>query len=350
MKILPLKILPLKILTLIILSSLLINHKALAQDLSVELAALKDLSLQTQVIEQVSSFTGKEMMAQVASLPGQAYVFKSPIDVQQIQYLKGNGALLNKDQAFAIIQGPEVHHFYMAYEMKKVLFKQATAHFDNSKNLYARKSLSEQAWLDISEDYHNFKMEFDELTHFFDLVLSFDDKNDALTLGAPANGILQYSVSAALNMDGIIASFVPTQAIRLKVNTPINMTVKPSYFNSGNCQLAVDFTELADNAFHQTAWTEALREQCDFVIGQVLSARPVYETNAYKVKKSSVFNWEGGNYIFVLNNTRYEALKVTLITSQNENYILNSEASLANKTVLTSSVSAVQGMLQGLGL
>ena len=334
---------------LILLFSLLLCSNALAQDFSVDIKILKDLTLKTQTVEQASYFNGKAMMARVSVLPGQAYTFKSPIDVQQVQYLKGNGASVKKHERYVIIKGPEVHHFYMAYKMKKVIAEQAQAYFNNSKLLYARKSISEQAWLDISNAYHNTKMEFDELTHFFDSVLSFDEKNDALTLGAPIEGILQYNRSTALNMDDIIASFVPLQAIRLKVNLPINITTKPSGLSHDNCQLTIDFTESTDTAFYQTAWTQALNSQCNFAIGQVISTVPIYQANVYKVKKTSVFNLEGENYIFVLNNNHYQAIKVMLVTSEGANYILQSQSSLDNKSVLTSSVSAVQGILQGLG-
>lgn len=339
-----------KIRFLIILSSLFICHGAHAQNMTVGASALKGLDTQTQLVKRISSFRGKEMMAEVAVLPGQSYIFKSPINVQQIQYLKGNGVAIAKNKAFAVIKGPEVHHFYMAYQMKKVLFAQASKHFANSKKLYINKALSEQAWLKISNDYHLTKMEFDELSHFFELVLSFDEEQDEITLGAPIAGVLQYNFSDALDIDSIIASFVPLQAIRLKVNLPINNPLRASSFSHQNCQIAIDFTESANSAFHQTAWSKELPEQCDVFIGQVLSISPVYELSTYKVQQSSVFNWEGSNYIFIANQNKYEAVKVTLITSENAHYIMQSEVSLDNKIVLTSSVSAVQGILQGLGL
>lgn len=339
-----------KTLFILMLSSLVICNGAYAQTMTIESSALRDLKAQTQIVEAISSFSGKEIMAKVASLPGQSYMFKSPINVQQIEYLKGNGTVTEKNEAFAVIKGPEVHHFYTAYQMKKVLFAQASKHFVNSKELYLKKSLSEKAWLQISNDYHMTKMEFDELTHFFDLVLSFNGEQDALTLGAPIAGVIQYNIFSALDIDSIIASFVPLQAIRLNVKLPINRVLQASAFSHQNCKVTVDFTESTNSAFHQIAWTKVLPEHCDVFIGQVLSVSPVYELSAYRVKQSSVFNWEGANYIFMMNQNKYEAVQVTLITSEDEQYILQSEVSLDNKTVLISSVSAAQGILQGLGL
>ncbi|GAC27391.1 hypothetical protein [Brumicola pallidula] len=345
-----------KTFSIFILSSAFICCSALAQNMSVDANQLGDLSLQTKAVEPVSTYTGKNIMATVAILPGQSYVFKSPINVQQIQYIKGVGSKVKKNQAFALIQGPEVHHFYMAYQMKKKLFSQAQMLFENSRKLYQRKSISEQAWLDISNQYHDTKMEFDELTHFFDLVLSFDENTDSLTLAAPIAGIIQYSLPSALDAQQTIASFAPLQAIRLKVNLPIDITQKPlfvsrdSSIGSDSCQLAIDFSESANAAFYQIAWTKALTNDCAFVVGQILSVTPEYQTSAYKIKQSSVFNWEGDNYIFVQDTQNYVALKVTLVTSDGDNFIVKSPASLANKRVLISSVSAVQGVLLGLGI
>ena len=340
-----------KILAFFTLSSLLTCHFALSQEMSVEADALGGLSVQTKSIEAISSYTGKDVLAKVTVLPGQSYIFKSPINVQQIEYLKGAGDKVSRNEPFAIIQGPEVHHFYRVFQMKKVLFEQASALFNNSKALYQRKSLSEQAWLEISNQYHDTKMEFDELTHFFDLVLSADEENDSLTLASPVAGVIQYSVLNALDIDHTIASFIPMQAIRLKVNLPFDTTQTPLYISSGNCRLGVDFTESANSAYYQSVWTKSLADECAFAIGQILSATPEYQTNAYKIKQSSVFNWEGDNFIFIQNKQNYEAVKVTLITSQDDNYIVKSSSvSLANKLALVSSVSAGQGILLGLGV
>lgn len=339
-----------KSLFVLVFTSLFICQGTNAKDMSVEINALKDLDAQTQLVEVVSTYSGKEIIALVASVPGQAYVLKSPLNIQQIEYLKGNGEVFEKGEAFAIIKGPEIHHFYMAYQTKKNLFEQANKHYANSKMLYERKSLSEQAWLKISNDYYNTKMELDELTHFFELALNFDEKNDALTLGSPIAGVLQHRFLSVLDIESVIASFAPLQSIRLKINLPIKQALPVSSFRYKSCQVDVDYTEAANSAFYQTVWTQSLPTQCDFVIGQELSALPVYRLDAYKVKQSSVFTLEGANYIFVVNQNKYQAIEVTLITSQSENYIVQSAISLANKTVLISSVSALQGILQGLGL
>jgi len=339
-----------KIFPFLFLSSTFICYSAFSQNMSVSADKVGELSLQTSAIESVSSYTGKDVMATVAILPGQSYIFKSPINVQRIEYLKGVGDTVEINEAFAIIQGPEVHHFYKTYQMTKVLFAQTQTLFNNSKNLYQRKSLSEQAWLDISNQYNDIKMEFDELNHFFDLVISVDESSDALTLAAPMAGIIQYNLPSALDVATTIASFTPPQAIRLRVNLPINKTQNVLSISSDYCQLAIDFTENANTAFYQTSWTKALTNDCAFVVGQILSATPEYQTNAYKIKQSSVFNWEGDNYIFIQEQQNYMAVKVLLIASHADSYVVKSPVSLINKNVLVSSVSAMQGILLGLGI
>ena len=82
----------------------------------------------------------------------------------------------------------------------------------------------------------------------------------------------------------------------------------------------------------------------------MLSATPEYQADAYEIKQSSVFNWEGDNYIFIQDKQNYTAVKVSLITSHDDNYIVKSSVSLTGKNVLLSSVSAVQGILLGLGI
>lgn len=339
-----------KLFVLVTLLYSVLQQLALAQDLSVDRSELAELSIQSESIQVVNSFNGKKLMARIESLPGQTYVLASPIDIPQVIYLESNGASLRKKQPFVKIQGPEVHHFYASYQMKKALFAQASRHYNNSEALYKRKSISEQAWLDISNNYYVTKMEFDELTHFFELVLNFDESNDALILGAPQQGILKYNISNMFSAGSTIAAFVPLDAIRMKVNVPIGQPNLPSQLSIDNCNLAVDFMETANSTFYQTAWSKPLNPECKYVEGQVISVIPIYETKAYSVKKSSVFNWEGNNFIFVQVDAQYKAMQINIVTSQGDNYIVQSTNNLTNKVVLTSSVSALQGMLLGLGL
>ncbi len=320
-----------------------------AGDLFVKKDAVGELFLQTELMQKVASYKGRNLMARVAHLAGSPYVLKSPINVQQVEFLKPNGATLKKNEPFVKIKGPEVHHYYAAYLMKKALYQQAKTHFENSKKLYQRKSLSEKAWLDISNDYHNTKMAFDELQHFFEIVLAFDEEDESLTLVAPIDALLAYSWSNSLDTKMTIASFVPLSAIRLKINIPLTHAAMPRAFSTHSCQLALDYVESANSAIHRVAWTETATSQCGFSVGQVVSVVPIYSTDAYRVKQSSVFSWEGDNYIFIDDGDTFRGVKVALLTSQDHDYIIQSNVALSNKRVLITSVSAAQGVLQGLG-
>jgi len=321
-----------------------------SQDMTVQQNSLGNLVLQTEPIEAVESFSGQRVVAEAAVLPGRSYIFKSPINIQQIEYLKGVGEKFQKNEPFALISGPEVHHFYMAYQMKKGLFEQAQSYLEHSKQLYQQKSISEGSWLAASEQYFDSKMEFDELTHFFDLVLGFDEDNETITLAAPITGFIFYDTQSTLDIDTLIGSFTPPSALRVKVNLPIEQQLNPLYIQIGDCKLDIAFTENANSAFSQTAWSQAFIPGCDFSRGQMLSAIPEYQISAYKIAQSSVFNWEGENYIFIQKQQAYQAIKVDLIASQDTNFIVTADTSLNGKIALISSVSALQGMLQGLGL
>ena len=321
-----------------------------AQENSVERDALGELALQTQPIVTVQRFFGPELTAKVMALPGQSYVLKSPINIQQIRFLVGAGQRLQQGQAFAVIQGPEVHHFYSAYKTKQVLHEQEHALYQNQKSLYQKKAISEQTWLDVSNRYQQSKLALDEMKHFFELVVSVDDEHDALTLAAPIESIIQYSIGESLNTDSLIASFIPFTALRLKVSLPIARHLTPASVKVGSCALDIDFIENANSGFFETAWTQAIPQECHLTTGQMLSAQPQYSTRAYQVAQSAVFNLEGENHIFIKRPEGYLATPVSLLTSLNNDYILIAEDSLDGKEVLISSVSAVQGILQGLGL
>ena len=86
------------------------------------------------------------------------------------------------------------------------------------------------------------------------------------------------------------------------------------------------------------------------MVGQQVLATPlVRSANTYRLPRSAVFQLARQNYVLVRSGDSLTAQEVELLGSQGDDYLLRASAGLEGAEVLVASVSAVQGILLGLG-
>jgi hypothetical protein len=340
--------------SVLIYFSLLCFKSANASELQVDLATLGDLQLSTQVVQIEDHYPGTQLKATVEAMPGMAFTLKSPADIQQTEYLVSQGQTIEKKQPFAIIRGAEVFHFYTEYLIKKSLYGLAESQFNSHRILYAQKVIDEQRWIDITQAYYTAQLAYEEYEHFFEHVINVDEKQHGITLGAPIKGLFLKGSELNITTGDKIAQFIPKDAIRLKLAVPSSKVDSLSYLTSSNCKLEIAQIESVSSGAYVTAWSTPLSDTCNWRIGEQVTATPFYTQRAYKIPKSAVFSWDAAQYVFVKQDTVLVSLQVNLLSSDADDYIAQipqAEGSLTEGRieVLVSSVSAVQGVLLGLG-
>lgn len=356
--------------------SLLFFKSVTASQLKVDMSSLGDLELSTQVIQIVEHYPGTQLKATVEAMPGMAFTLKSPADVQQTIYLVTQGQAIQKKHPFAIIRGAEVFHFYTEYLIKKSIFELAESQFNSNRVLYQQKVIDEQRWIDITQAYYTAQLAYEEYEHFFEHLIDVDEKQHAITLGAPIAGVFLKGSELNLNTGDKIAQFIPKQAIRLKVSVPSSKVDNLSHLTSSSsstlssssslssslsdgCKFEIAQIESVSSGAYVTAWSTPLSEKCHWRLGEQVTVTPFYSQRAYKVPKSAVFSWDGAQYIFVKQNTVLVSLQVNLLSSDADHYIAQMQQADGLITedadtegaieALVSSVSAVQGVILGLG-
>lgn len=318
---------------------------------SVELAALGSFELLFQPVQPVATYPAQPVAATVTFRKGEAFAVPSPGRVQQIEYLVEPGARVAKGQAFAVLRGPEMHHFEMGYQSSQALLAIAQRRFNSNKGLYERKAVSESQWQEISEKYYTLLLEHEHMRHFFELVIEGDDDPDALTLAAPLAGVIDYSSAYGGVEEGdSIALFIPVDAIRLEAALPNDMRDQVVALRAADCELVVERISGMTEGFFVQAWSSALTPSCSLILGQRVLATPLLRgTDAYSVRRSAVFQLERQTQVLVREGSSLVAVAVSLLGAEGENYVLRADADLEGREVLVSSVSAVQGVLMGLG-
>jgi hypothetical protein len=101
--------------------------------------------------------------------------------------------------------------------------------------------------------------------------------------------------------------------------------------------------------FFVEVWSEPLKPQCGLIPGQLVMAVPLLRAASYRLPRKAVFQWQGASHVLLRDAQSVQAIPVTLLGSEGEDYVLRSKRSLAGREFLATSVSAVQGLLMGLG-
>lgn len=331
----------------------LLVHLAIAAGVSaqtVNVASLGSLELVFESATKLDVYPGQSVAAEVGFRKGEAFTVSSPGRVRQIEYLVESGALVNRGQAFAVLRGPGMHHFEMSYHSSRELLAGAERRFNSNKPLYERRAISESQWLEISEKYYLALLEYEHMRHFSELLIEADNGVEGLTLGAPVAGIIDYSSA----YDGVeegenIALFIPREGIRLEASVPVAMRNKLASLRTDGCELGVERASAVASGFFVQVWTEPLVSACRLLPGQRVLATPMLRGEAYRVPKSAVFQLGHQTHVLVHKGDTLAAVEVTLLGLEGKDYLLSAVVPLQDRDILITSVSAVQGVLLGLG-
>ena len=97
------------------------------------------------------------------------------------------------------------------------------------------------------------------------------------------------------------------------------------------------------------AWSEPVADKCALIPGQRLAATPLYRTAGFRLPRQAVLQREAGSHVFLREGDLLRAVPVELLATDGSDYIVTSTAPLGGREALVTSVSAVQGVLLGLG-
>jgi hypothetical protein len=331
--------------------SVLLSTAPLAVSQTVALDVLGAYDLNFESARSVATYPAEPVAATVTFRKGEAFSVPSPGRVQQIEYLVEPGASVQEGQPFAVIRGPAMHHFEMSYQSSRVLLAGAKRRFDSNKELYERKAISAGKWLEISEKYYALQLEYEHLRHFYELVVEGDDDPDALTLKAPLTGVIDYSSAYGGVEEGEnIALFIPRGTIRMEARLPNRVQGEVVALATADCELPIERVSAMTDGFFVQAWTVSLMSSCNLMLGQQILAIPLLGgSDIYSVPTTAVFQLERQTRVLMRQGNNLVSVEVQLLGANGDNYLLRSDTDLQQREVLVSSVSAVQGVLLGLG-
>jgi hypothetical protein len=316
---------------------------------TIPLSVLGDFSKTFSTVKKVNVVHGQRVIGEVNHMPGENFSVAFPFDVQHVSYIKKSGSVVDKGEKVANVEGYDVHHFIDEYQSAKTILAVQEAHYKINKKYFDNKTIKNSEWIEITKSYFDAKLSFEHIKHQMSF-LSISD-NEQISLISPQKGILKIPNLANNKLAGELAFEVIAQsAIKIKVTVPLSIISNLSHFEaSSSCKLAISSLDNIADKFHQTLWVTPTSPSCSLMLGQLIHVTPVNQFNGYKIEKSAVFEFEGNNYIAVMEGQSLTLVRVELRDSQSGYYTFSASEIIDAKQVLTSSVSILQGYLLNLG-
>ena len=335
------------------LASILLTTLALvsagARAESIRLSDLGSLRVEFAAVVSANEFPGRPMAAQASFRPGEALSLVTPARVRQISYRHPPGTAISKGEVIARLDGPEIHHFTTEFQVLEARLAAAQRRYNSNLKLYQRQAIDEGRWIEISDAFHALQLEYEHMRHFHEL-LSPDDAVDALWLQSPADGLLHYQQSSpGLAAGGELALVIPPDALRLRVAVPLAQRQQLRALSFADCTVSVDAVSAVARDFFVEAWSAPLRGDCALLPGERLMVTPMLAAPGYLLPQGAVIQWRGEATVLVKNGDALETVAVNLLAHTGDHYFVSCNDDLAGRSVLTTSVSAVQGLLLGLG-
>lgn len=344
----------------VILTVTLMSPKLKAEELttSISLDSLGELQVQFTSVTSANSYSAAPLTAKVSYVLAEQHMVIAPFIPQQTAMLLPHGSPVKQGQAIARISGSEVHHFQEMLASQKFVYDVTLERYKEGKNLFRKGAISIHKWAEIAEQYHDNKVAYGHLKHFSELLKITPNQDDSATLMAPIDGVLLFpEMIATTTNEPVLAVIVPHEQIKLAIAAPIQLATSITRVTTPFCDensLAITSQEHTAENFHVTLWSESVSANCNLQLGQTVSVIPYLARTTQMLPKRSVFSWEQTPHVLVKQGFQLIPTPINIITSgidsnEEPGYFIEPNANLANREVLSNSVSAVQGMLAGMG-
>jgi hypothetical protein len=323
----------------------------------IPLAELGDLSLAFATLEAQEEVPGPAVWGEVSHRPGAGVTLYAPRRLGQLEYLVDNGQAVAAGEPVAVMRGPEIHHWQLSFTLLGERYRLARQRYERNLPLYRNKTLPEGQWQDILVRWQELELEYEHMQHFGELVESGPEgEADSLLLKAPVAGLVTYPDRDRPPAEGeVIASCLPREALRLKALVPVAGRERLLAFAVAGERFPISARSARVLGYMVEVWSAPLPVDSTLLLGESVSVTPLYRPGAaaparvFRVPASALLAWGEGSHLLVRDGDHLRLQAVTPLGSMAGDILVQADATLAGARVLVTSVSAVQGVLLGLG-
>ena len=316
----------------------------------IALASLGQLDLQFSEVETATEYAHADYVAVPTPLPGSAMRMIAPIAPQQRLYLVANGESVKQGQKIALLRGAEVHHFFDNYAALTESYQLAKKRYEANQALYKNGAISQEKWQQITADYLKARLDWGHFNHFSEIFSALPDDEDAGYLVAPIDGYFFFAsdegTPEAVNLGEVVAK----ENIRLRTLLPASLASSVTRLGLPQCALAIERREHIATQMMVAVWSSTMTPPCAGLPGQFIRVTPITERQVQIVSPQAVLTHHQQTQVLLKKGQHVVPVPVTIIAqTHQQQLVIAFMPELVGQSVLTTSVSAVQGLLIGLG-
>jgi hypothetical protein len=314
---------------------------------TVPLSLIERYELNPQPVTTVNYIQGNKLSGLVSYKKNNSTKLTLPFNVDSSIQEVTNGQLVKKGQRLAKLSGIESHHFMDSLKLSQTRFELIEKHYLETKAYVEQGSFKALEWIEISDLYLKAKMELEHYVHY-QRYLSINEA-DEIYLIAPETGYVNFVNQAQVSADDIVAELIPVEELLIEVPVNNEMIANLTAFSSSECTMSISSVETISQGYFQRVWAKMDIGKCPMRLGQIIDLTPILNFKGFSVPSSAVIELNNQDYVLEYSAQGLLPVAVDIVGKTNNQYQVNAPTLSPTSKLVTSSASAVQGILIGLG-
>lgn len=313
----------------------------------VPLAKLKGIDLVFTPARAVNTRPGPRIQLRVSNLPGDEFALRLPFTPNRIEPLVAEGALVKAGDPLVRIFGPELEAWLIEAADTKQRFEEARKRYERNRPLFEQNALSSDTWLAISDRYQSLRLAMHHVEH---VTQWLDAGSSQATLRSPSTGLVRLSAKEGESgPETTIATIIAPRALRLVGSLSADTEESAVDFRVANCRVAIDRQERIVSGFRRLLWSEPASTCVPLQPGLRFSGRISFAMEGFAIPKAALLRSAGRTVVALRRRDTLVLTEVQLRGEDTADYYVTGPPELAQQPLLSSSTSALQGLLAGLG-
>jgi hypothetical protein len=317
-------------------------------------ASLGGLALQFAPAQPVAERPGSPLLLQVMPYPGDVFELRLPFHPNRIEPLVAEGATLPAGAAVARLTGPELGIWLARARATQRRFADVRRRYDDNRPLFEQGALSAARWSEIASEYLALDAQVRNIEHVLEVLRPSAESDSVALLETPVAGRVDFAQYARPEAgELLVATILADEALRLVGRIAADESQAVLAMQAGACRVAVAHVEQQAERLYRQIWSEPLVACPELAPGALLSGHLVHGFDGYRVPRAAVFRVAGQAGVAVDDGDSLRFVPVVIASEDRDSFFVRGEgeaaAALAGGEVLVRSVSAVQGLLLGIG-
>ena len=316
-------------------------------------ADLGGLALDFAPAQAVTERPGPPLLFQVAPYPGDVFELRLPFHPNRIEPLVAQGQTVAAGDAVARLRGPELGIWLAGARATQRRFADVRRRYEANQPLFEQGALSAAKWSEIASEYLALDAQIRHIEHVLEVLRPSADRDSEALLATPVAGRVDFSRQAPpAPGELVVATILADEAMRLVGRVALDEADGVRAIEAGDCRVAVAHVELQAERLYRQIWSEPLFACPDLAPGALLSGHLVHEFAGYRIPRAAVFRVAGRAGVAVDAGDSLRFVPLSIASEDRGAFFVSVDAAtdpLAGSEVLVRSVSAVQGLLLGIG-